>query len=75
MKIRPVGIELFNAGGRTDERTDGQAGRQRVVTKLRVAFRDLANAPKNGMYLPCYITGSTVYFMYQSIFFPCRNSP
>jgi len=37
MKIRPVGVELFHAGGRTDRRTD--------MTKLIVAFRNLANAP------------------------------
>jgi hypothetical protein len=39
MKIRPVGAELFYADGQTDGRT--------VMTKLRVAFRDFANAPKN----------------------------
>jgi len=38
MKIRPVGPELFHAARRTDERTD--------VTKLIVAFRNFANAPK-----------------------------
>ena len=34
MKIRPVGAELFHADGRTD------------MTKLKVAFRNIANAPK-----------------------------
>jgi len=34
MKICPVGTELFHAGGRTD------------MMKLRVAFRNFANAPK-----------------------------
>jgi hypothetical protein len=34
MKIRPVGAELFHAGGRTD------------MTKLTVAFRNFAKAPK-----------------------------
>ena len=34
MKIRPVGAEPFNAGGRTH------------LTKLTVAFRKFANAPK-----------------------------
>jgi hypothetical protein len=34
MKIRPVGAELFPAGGRTD------------MTKLKIAFRNSANAPK-----------------------------
>jgi hypothetical protein len=42
MKVRPVGAELFYAGGRTDRRTDGQSDR----TKLTVAFRNFANAPK-----------------------------
>jgi len=31
-----MGAELFHADGRTD------------ITKLRVAFRNFANAPKNG---------------------------
>jgi len=35
MKIRPVGAELFCADRRMDR------------TKLRVAFRNFANAPKN----------------------------
>ena len=35
MKIRPVGAELFHADKRTD------------VTKLIVAFRNFANAPKD----------------------------
>jgi hypothetical protein len=37
MKIRPVGIELFHAGGRTDGRTD---------MKLLDAFRNFAKTPK-----------------------------
>ena len=36
IKILPVGAELF----RVDRRTD--------MTKLTVAFRNFANAPKNG---------------------------
>ena len=35
MKIRLEGVELFHPGGRTD------------MTKLRVYFRNFANAPKN----------------------------
>jgi len=35
MKIRLVGVEFFHADGRTD------------MTKLIVAFRKFANAPKN----------------------------
>ena len=38
-KIRPVGVELFHAGGWTDGQTD--------TTNLIVAFQDFANAPKN----------------------------
>ena len=36
MKIRQVGADLFHADGRTD------------MTKLIVASRNFANAPKNG---------------------------
>ena len=39
MKIRTVRAELFHADGRTDRRTD--------LTKLIVAFRNFADAPKN----------------------------
>jgi hypothetical protein len=39
MKIRPVKAELFHA----DRRTDGET----EMTKLIVAFRNIANAPKN----------------------------
>jgi hypothetical protein len=35
MKMRSLSAELFHADGRTD------------MTKLTVAFRDFANAPKN----------------------------
>ena len=38
MEIRPVGAELFHSHGRTDK------------TKLIVAFRNFANAPKNYLY-------------------------
>ena len=40
MKIRPVGAELFDAGGRTD------------TTKLIVAFRNCANATKKSSPTP-----------------------
>ena len=40
MKIRPVGAELFHVDGRTD------------MTKLIVAFRHFANAPKNSTFCP-----------------------
>jgi len=39
MKIRPVGAQLYHADGRTD------------MTKLIVAFRNLANAPKHASIL------------------------
>jgi hypothetical protein len=39
MKIRPVGNELFHADGQTD----------RYMTKLIVAFRNFANAPKHAI--------------------------
>ena len=38
IRIRPIRAELFHAGGQKDRRT--------VLTKLIVAFRDFANAPK-----------------------------
>ena len=44
MKIRPVGAELLHADRWTD------------TTKLTVAFRNFANAPKNA---PCFV--STIY--------------
>jgi len=42
MKIRPVGTELFRADGWTDG-----TKRKAEMTKLLVAFRNFANAPKN----------------------------
>jgi hypothetical protein len=45
MKIRPVGAELFH----TVERAVGRgAGGRTEMTKLIVAFRNGANAPKRG---------------------------
>jgi hypothetical protein len=43
-KIRPVEGELFHADGRTDGRSD--------MTKLTVAVRNFASAPKN----PCSVS-------------------
>ena len=43
MEIRPVGAELFHAETRTERRTDGRTD----VTKVTVAFRNFANAPKH----------------------------
>ena len=45
MKIRPVGVVSMGADGRTDGRTD--------MTKLIVAFRNFANAPKNARPVTC----------------------
>jgi hypothetical protein len=44
MKICPVGAELFPCG-----QIEGRAERRTDMTKLRVAFRNLANAPKNAL--------------------------
>jgi hypothetical protein len=52
MQIRSVGAELFHDERRTDRQTD--------MMKLIVAFRNFANAPKNGyqhnLYCYYYIT-------------------
>ena len=42
MKIRPVGAELLHTDRQTYRRKDGQTD----ITKLIVAFRNSANAPK-----------------------------
>jgi len=42
MKICPVRAELLHADGRTDKETD--------KTMLTVAFRNIANAPKNDIF-------------------------
>ena len=49
MKIRQVEAELFYMNGRTDSRAD--------MTKLIVAFRNLANAPSNWLYRRTRILG------------------
>jgi hypothetical protein len=55
MKIRPLGAELFHADGQTD------------MTKLIVAFRNFAKAPKNEIriagYISLYIYIPTVCFV------------
>jgi hypothetical protein len=43
-KIHPVGAQCFHEGGRADGRTD--------MTKMMVAFRNFANAPKNSTFFP-----------------------
>jgi hypothetical protein len=50
MKIRPVGGELFHAGGRTDGQT------QADMTKPIVALRNFSNVPKKA-YRPEVVTG------------------
>jgi len=47
MEIRPVGTEMFPAEGRTD----GQI----YMTKLRIAFRNFATAPKNPLLLKSFL--------------------
>jgi hypothetical protein len=42
MKIRLVGAELFHADGQTE------------MTKLIIAFRNFANAPKNCSFFPLF---------------------
>jgi hypothetical protein len=48
MKIRPVGAELFDAKGGTDERTDGRTGMMKIV----VTFNNFANARRNSAWCP-----------------------
>jgi hypothetical protein len=48
MKILPVGAYLFHADTRTDRRTVRRTDRPIDLTKLIVAFRNFANAPKMG---------------------------
>jgi hypothetical protein len=50
MKIRPVGASLFQTDGRTDNAD---------MTKLTVAFRNFANAPKKIDY---FVTGISTQF-------------
>jgi len=42
MKIRPVGVDLYLCGKR-----DGRMDRRTDMTKLTVAFRNFANAPRD----------------------------
>ena len=48
MKIRPVGAELFRAGGQTEELADRQESRHKQ-TKLIVAFRNLQTRLKKSL--------------------------
>jgi hypothetical protein len=49
IKIRQVGAELFHADGQMD------------MTKLTVAFRNFANAPKNCINLRCTLTSQFLH--------------
>ena len=54
MKIRPVGAELFHVDGRTD------------MTKLVLAFRNFANAPRNQIH-PVSLFISFLMFIFYNI--------
>jgi hypothetical protein len=59
MKILLVGVEFFYANGRTD----GQAGRQRDMTRIIVAFHSFANVPnKVNLPFPWYFEQSDPIF-------------
>jgi hypothetical protein len=50
MKIRPMGVELFHADGKTAEiQTDRRRGGWTDMTELIVSFRNFANSPKNSV--------------------------
>jgi hypothetical protein len=59
MKICPVGAELFHADGRTD------------ITKLIVAFRNFANAPKNNSVNAVYREITAVLGSIQNTYLHC----
>ena len=44
-RIHPVGTEFFRADRQTDRQTDRQKEGQTNITKLIVAFQNIANAP------------------------------
>jgi len=46
INIRPAGVELFHADGRTDGQTDRQTDRQTDMPKLIFALHKLANVTK-----------------------------
>jgi hypothetical protein len=48
IKIRPLGAELLHADGRTD------------MSKLKVAFRNFANAPKKTPNILLYVSKSVL---------------
>ena len=62
MKIRRAGTELFHADGRTDGKTD--------MTKLTVAFRNIANALENGIFASLKLL--QIAWKYLFIAYPCN---
>ena len=45
MNIRPLGVELFHAGGRTDGMRGTGRQADRHIRKLKVAVHNFANVP------------------------------
>jgi len=68
-KIRLAEAELCHADGRTDGRTD--------MTKLMVAFRNFANAPKkkNSLAHTMYVFVCFIRFSAQTDYFPQAHQP
>jgi hypothetical protein len=62
MKIPPLGAELFHA----DRRKDGQTEGRTDTTKLIVAFRNFAHAPKSYTVIQkvCYTTYREFHALY-----------
>ena len=68
MKIHSVGTELYHA--------DGQTYRQTAITKLIVAFRNFANAPKPEEALSSDLTSLVrAYCGWRKTFSPCSLKP
>ena len=56
MKIRPLGVQLFYADGRTDGQTD--------VMKIIIAFCNSANAPKKHTHTSVLIYVYNIVYIY-----------
>ena len=63
MKIRPVESELFHTDRRTDGRTDGRTEEQTAMTRLRVAFRNFPNTPKNLTHVSLLLESENLIFL------------
>ena len=59
-----MGAELLRAEGRTDGRTDRQTDGQTGMTKLIVAFLNVANAPKKEATL-CHNISSVRFYVFR----------